>query len=67
MYGKQLLVTGMATAVVFVGFALAPANADFKAPIVTVSAVKQVGTIAVAPLNAAETPQDQVSDMSYGK
>ncbi len=55
--------TGMAAAVVFVGFALAPANADFKDA--ATPAAKQVGMIAMAPLNSPETPQDQVWDMTY--
>ena len=64
MFGKQMFVSGVAAAMVFVGFALAPANADIKEPVMP--AVKQVGMIAVAPLNSPETPQDQVWDMTFG-
>ena len=63
MFGKQVFVTGVAAAVVFVGFALAPANADFKDPVT--AAAKHSGMIAMAPLNSRETPQDQVWDMTY--
>ena len=64
MFEKQVLVSGIAAAVVFVGFALAPANADFKEP--AMPAAKQVGVIAMAPLTSPETPQDQVWDMTFG-
>ena len=63
MFGKQMFVTGAAAAVVFVGFALAPANADNREPVMP--AAKQAGMIAMAPLNSLETPQDQVWDMTY--
>lgn len=65
MFGKQVFVSGMSAAIVFVGFALAPANADFKDA--AIPAAKQVGMIATMALNSPETPQDQVYDMTYGE
>ena len=64
MFGKQVFVSGVAAAMVFVGFALATANADIKEPVMP--SVKQVGLIAVTPLNSLETVLDQVWDMTYG-
>jgi|SRR5450755_2023152 hypothetical protein len=71
MFMKQAFVTGVAAATVLVGFALAPANADFKEPVAP--EVKQVGMITVvaghsdeAVRTSPETPQDQVYDMTYG-
>ena len=65
MFAKQVFVSAMSAAIVFVGFALAPANADFKDA--AMPAAKQVGMIATAALNSPETPQDQVYDMTYGE
>lgn len=72
MFMKQAFVTGVAAATVLVGFALAPANADFKKPVTP--EVKQVGLITVvaghsdeAVRTSPETPQDQVYDMTYGE
>jgi hypothetical protein len=64
MFGKQVFVSGVAAATVFVGFALATANAEFKEPVMPAS--QQVAMIAMAPLNSPETSQDQVWDMTYG-
>ena len=64
MFERQVFVSGVAAAMVFVGFALAPANADFNEPVMP--AAKQTGVIAMAPLTSAETPQDQVWDMTFG-
>ena len=71
MFMKQAFVTGVAAATVLVGFALAPANADFKEPVAP--EVKQAGMITVvaghsdeAVRTSPETPQDQVYDMTFG-
>lgn len=72
MFMKQAFVTGVAAATVLVGFALAPANADFKEPVAP--EVKQVRLITVvaghsdeAVRTSPETPQDQVYDMTYSE
>jgi hypothetical protein len=61
MFGKQVFVTGAVAAVVLVGFALAPANAVFKEPVVP--ATKQMGVVVTAHTdNSPETPRAQVPD-----
>ena len=62
MNTKQQFATGFLAMIIVASVALMPVNAEVNDS--RVSIARQSGII-VAPLNAAELPQDQVRDLTY--